>query len=198
MTSLFGSMVGAAANAIEGAAIGRAIGGANQRANQAEGQTELWYDHAKKIEVMVLDLREKLKNSERSRNELSTKLEAAEKQLARFKGVVADAQDKMMSNVCENINYGREIKKRLRQMEKGLQHSSADAASLNYVLGVYKELFGDFSVLSSNGTISPEAKDTAEKVWTSFMNGEKLTDNKAIQEIIDLAPMPMKTPAVII
>jgi hypothetical protein len=193
MTSLFGAMAGAAANAMEGAAIGRAIGGANDRAAHAENQADVWYEHSQKLEALVDKLRIQLKNSEASRVDLAAKLEAAEKELVRFKGVAQDALGNTKDSLMQNVEYGKEIKKRLRQMEKALQHSSADTASVTFMLNTYKELFGDFSELLANGNISEETKDRAETVWKAFMNGEKLTDSKPIQDIIDQAPMPEKT-----
>lgn len=92
----------------------------------------------------------------------------------------------------ENVRYGQQIKKRLGQIEKGLQHSSADTAALTYVLGVYKDLFGDFSMLGSESVLPAGTKEKAEAIWTSFMNGEKLTDSKTVQSLIDQAHMPEK------
>lgn len=198
MSSLFGAMAGAAANAMEGAAIGRAIGGANDRAAHAENQADVWYEHSQKLEALVDKLRIQLKNSEASRVDLAAKLEAAEKELVRFRGVAQDAVSQAGDNLHENVKYGREIKKRLRQMEKALQHSSADTVSVNFMLNTYKELFGDFSELLANGNITQETKDRAETVWKAFMSGEKLTASQPIQDIIDQAPMPDKTLRVII
>ncbi len=198
MSSLFGAMAGAAANAMEGAAIGRAIGNANDRADHAENQAELWYNHAKKLEAIVENIKLQLKNSESSRADLAAKLEASENELKDYKKLAGQAVDILNGNMTANVNYGREIKKRLRQMEKALQHSSADTASITFMLNTYKELFGDFSELLANGNITQETKDRAEEVWNAFMTGGKLTDSKPIQDLIDQAPMPEKTIRVII
>lgn len=193
MSSLFGSMAGAAANAMQGAAIGRAIGGANDRADHATNQANLWYDHAKQLEAEVDSLKLKLKSAKESGVDLATKLQAAEKELVRLKDMAGGVIDEKSLSLAMNIKYGKEIKKRLIQMEKGLQHSSADRVSITFMLSTYKELFGDFSTLLNEGAISLETKEKAESVWTAFMNGDKLTDSKPIQDLIDLAPMPEKT-----
>jgi septal ring factor EnvC (AmiA/AmiB activator) len=198
MSSLFGAMAGAAANAMEGAAIGRAIGGANDRAAHAENQADVWYEHSQKLEALVDNLRVQLKTSENSRLDLAKKLAAAEQELSKFKVVAKEAFDQTTEGLDANVKYGREIKKRLRQMEKALQHSSADTVSVNFMLNTYKDLFGDFSELLANGNITQETKDRAETVWKAFMSGEKLTASQPVQDIIDQAPMPEKKPGVII
>jgi predicted nucleic acid-binding Zn-ribbon protein len=192
MSSLFGAAMGASLNAMEGAAIGRAIGGANSRADHAENQAQVWYEHAQKLDAQINQLKYDLNISRQTQAQLADKLAVATKALDKLRtdamAVVADG-DKML---LVNTRYGSEIKARLRQMEKALQHSSADRASVTYMLNVYKELFGDFSMLSANGSISQETKEKAEAVWSTYMNGSTLTDSQPIQDIIDKAPMPVK------
>jgi chromosome segregation ATPase len=197
MSSLFNSMAGAATKAMEGAALGHAIGSANDRADHAENQLDIWYKHAKMLEVKVLELEAKLQSSEKERNSLAQQLSAKEKQFEKFKGIATNAMNDQTSALSQNTDYGREIKKRLNQIQKGLQHSSADVESLTFMLKVYQDLFGDFSQLLSKGSIDEGTKVAAEAVWSAFMQGDKLTNNPEIQKLIDQAPMPMKTPRVI-
>jgi hypothetical protein len=190
--SLFGSMAGAAANAMEGHAIGQAIGSANQRANHAEHQLDLWYNHAKKLEVMVDNLRDELKNSNTARSNLSAKLEAAEKELAEEIASTLRVMDNKANVLLENVVYGKKIKSRMIQLEKGLQHSSCDRASATHMLKIYQGLFGDLSTLLANGSISLETKEKAEAVWNEFRSTGKVTDSPEIQALLDEAPMPLK------
>jgi hypothetical protein len=83
-------------------------------------------------------------------------------------------------------------------MEKGLRHSSCDRASDTHMLNIYKELFGDFSTLLSNGSISPEIKEKADAVWNEFRSTGKVTDSPEIQALLNEAPMPIKVHPVII
>jgi hypothetical protein len=197
MSSLFGSMGGAAANAMEGYAIGQAIGGANARANHSANQAQLWYEQSEKLEALIVSLRKRLKDSEDGRDEFAEQLRVAEKNLSDEKASAGLTEFKEGIKLTANTVYGRKISWRLAQMEKALQHSSADKAAVNVILNVYKDIFGDFSTLVSNGTIPPDAMKKAEEVWTNFMACGKLTESKPIQDLIDQAPMPIKTPNVL-
>lgn len=198
MSSLFGSMAGATANAMEGAAIGRAIGNANDRAEHAEAQLDLWYKHAKMLEGKVLGLQEQLRLSEAANVKLAQQLASKEHELVDFKKVAKGAFRNASAGWAENADYAKKVKERLSQMQSGLKQSSADVASLSFMLNLYTELFGDFSQLLSKGSIDDATKAAAEAVWLTFMQGDKLTNNPEIQQLIDQAPMPMKTSRVTI
>lgn len=193
MSSLFGSMIGAAVNGMEGAAIGRAIGNANDRAAHAENQAELWYDHAKMAEATANDIWYKLQAMKKSKTDVEKQLESVHDELDRFRKIARDLgiqQEAMRQLNRENFEYAIKIKLRLTQVEKALQQSSAEKASLATMLDAYINLVQKLGV---NDELPPDLQKRIESVHTDFMERGNLVDEKHLQDIIDQAPMPVKT-----
>lgn len=193
MSSLFGSMASAAANAMEGAAIGRAIGNANDRAAHAENQAELWYDHAKKAEATANDIWYKLQAMKKSKTDVETQLESVQAELDRVRKIARNfslQQDEIKQWAQENFEYKTKVELRLSQVEKALHQSSAEKAALATMLEAYINLVNK---LGANDVLPPDLQVRAANVFADFMGGDKLVDEKHIQDIIDKAPMPQMT-----
>ena len=119
-------------------------------------------------------------------NELAAKFDQSRKNLSDSE----KSHNRTGDSLDTNIAYGKQVKHRLRQMEKALKYSSADTEALKAILKPYEDLVAR---LNLNIELPQDLREKADLVWANFNNGIILTSNELVQNIIDEAPQPKAT-----
>ena len=116
-------------------------------------------------------------------NELAIKFNSGQQNLR------SSLNSEEMTGRClhNHIVYGKQVKHRLRQMEKALKYSSANTEALKAILKPYEDLVAR---LNLNVELPEDLRAKADLVWENFNNGTILTVDESVQKIIDEAPMP--------
>lgn len=208
MSSLAGSLASAMGNAMHGAMLGEAIGRANQEADEAHNRADAASRQAaaasleaKRWRLYAQSLQEQIDSVEISfqdMNKIAAKGEVQiEQQALRIKQLTEqlDQVTKKLNynnelsalEIEDNVKYGKGIKYRLRQIEKALQHSSADKLAMMTLLEPYKAIVERFNL---QGHLPADLKEKADAVRKSFMEGKSLVDDPNLAALIEQAPMP--------
>ena len=192
ITNNLGQTIGdAACDAI----LGKAIGDANGTAHLAIERADQWHFYSRQLEAQVNGLKTQLIAAREERNELATKQQKTEKELLLYMTAAREITKNSSDALQKNLEYGRAIQFRLRQVEKAFQHSSADTTSLKFLLGTYKELVDRFNL---HGELPLDLQQKTEAIYQAFVSSGKLTSDANLQKMIDGAPLPKRGPKVIL
>ena len=191
-SSLTGAIGRAMGEAAHGAVLGHTIVRMKDEIDDTIGLANRWAAYAGGLEREIVLLKSDIKSMELHRREQLEEITGLKLQLVALGEKHQVAQDNREMNneiAVANQIYGKQIKNRLRQMEKALQHSSADKASMRALLQPYEDLV---KRLNLEGELPPDLRLRAETLWNNFNNGDNLTDDPEIQKIIDEAPVPVR------
>lgn len=181
-------------DAAEGAALGKMLGDANRTVHLAVERANQSHAYSQQLEAQVNALTAQLRRAQADRKDLAERLQAAEAELARFKALAQRVNSSTMQGLGENLEYGRAIQHRLRQVEKALQHSSGDKDALRALLEPYKALVDRFNL---HGELPADMQEKAEGIYKAFMAGQSLTSDPNIQKMLDAAPLPVAGPKIL-
>lgn len=209
--SMNDSIGNAMANAVKGAMIGQAIGSMQDEINHLNNEIAI---HIQTIQIQngYIDKRdEKIESLTRENTALrdalgqSNKINENLKDKLKEASIMLDAYEKKLKAVNKTMNFMADIGKkelvtientkkyiknlhaRIASAEKALRYSSADSESLSILLNFYKCIMEKYNLETD---LTPEIQKQIDSVQDAYMNGEKLTDNPNIKEILDSAPMP--------
>lgn len=195
--SLGGAIARAMGDAAHGAAVGAAIGRANDDAQEESDRADGWMVYAKKLERKITVLESNLKTALVRADSLTLQLSQLNNALL-VKTKEYDEEKKQGEAGIEYLKinrvYGNRIKGRLVQMEKALEHSSADKQSVSFILDIYKKVVEQFNL---QGEIPSDLREKADAIYEKFMSGEKLTQDDGVQKILDAFPMPARPPGAV-
>lgn len=183
--SLGGSIGSAMLQAAHGAMLGKAIGNLNEEAEASYQNVLKWAEHAKSVENKIAVLKTRLSDEIAENAKISQLIDAERNKIDGLKSLNKTLGEAVYAFYAEVGEIHEEIpivRTRIRQLEKALQHSSADQASLHAVLKPYTELVEAYNL---TGQLPQDLKEKAEKVWDAFYSGGQLTADPKIQEILD-------------
>lgn len=183
--ALGGSIGGAVLQAAHGAMLGKAIGNLNGEAEIAYQNVMRWAEHARSLEEKLANLKSRLQIEAENNAALSKEVEAARLTLEKatdYRRIYYKAQESAHDQAASILKEIPIVRTRIRQLEKALQHSSADQASLHAVIKPYTELVDAYNL---TGQLPQDLKEKASKVWDAFYSGGQLTADPKIQEMLD-------------
>lgn len=179
-SSLGGSIAGAMAQAAQAAAVNESFNSARSSIAENNEKAHGWAAYCAQLEEQAVKLSNAISREIAIRSELNAQLNQLK--------IDAHRSSKLIdtSSAIDALNEDKErvarLKKRLRQLEKALQHSSADHESLKVVFDSHKQIVEKMQL----GELLPEnLVEIADKAWSEFMGGEKLVINSAIEKSID-------------
>lgn len=174
-------------DAAHDAILGHAIGEADATAHLAIHRANQWRQRSEELQADLNVALAQLHETRADRDAMEVRLATTEAELVRVKRSGEVVIQNYSEGLNDHLEYGRAIQKRLRQVEKALQHSSADKTALKALLDPYKELVARFKL---DGELPADMRQRADTLWNAFMSGGQLTEDAKIQEIVDQAPLP--------
>lgn len=199
--SIHDNLGDAMGDAVYGAGLGQALGRSRDNANDASQNAHAWRAYGLQKQAQANDLEIKVMMEEKHVEHLETDLQTLTGKTKTL-GETALALEQRYPNIARanwsldkardlNVQYGKKARYRLEQMQKALQHSSADVVSIKAFHEPYKLLVEKMELANA---LPADMEKKAEEIWDKFMSGDKLTDSREIMEIIEKSNFSDKTP----
>lgn len=173
--------------AVEGAMLGQAIGDAYEQAEASMQKAQEWRNYAKQLEKKVDILSKNINAVQEEKSKIEGELAEANRGNRILYSVIKDESDGKIGT----LKRAQQYKNRLSQVEKALRYSSANAESLKIILEPYKALVAR---LNLEGELPPDIEAKADEIWRKHIEGESLTNDANVQEILDANPLPARPP----
>lgn len=179
-SSLGGSIAGAMAQAAQAAAVNESFHSARSSIAENNEKAHGWAAYCAQLEEKSAEVSALIAHEGKVRVALSLQLEAINSEISSISELISK---KSMIEVRDTSKVRIDnLNKRLRQLEKALQHSSADHESLKFVFDSHKVIVEKMDL---GEKLPDDLMKIAENAWFEFMGGGRLSINPKIERSID-------------